>query len=515
MASRTPPEAGKEGHTSTSEDENQDSLPPHLLRNTRDETREERELRESLREIAQNKEEDLIEHCVAQIKRANRLKEEESTMAMRACRDAAKDLKKSKQQMEMAKSQAEILEYNLTSAREEIERLNREIGQGKLNPETREHQNMRKSTQVAGNIIPNTEGGREVSFRGQPHTMSPRDIPNTSSPTSRLHHSMNDQRESRDNTTPTQHQDKYLESFNYNRNQDGDRKQETYGRDYLAGAILEDTQIAASSGLLEMGKMMEALLDRTNTDLTREEKSAFKEGLATIVNNQTQAIQQARRDTNRANQDVDYQPLTHIYPEPHPTQWPKDLPSTRSYGISTFEGTISPTLDLELAAWLGDIMKICKSKRLSHEQAIDLMSRHLSKTAKLTFDQATNLPAATLSTVVAHLETVYGQVMEPDEAQNAIASMERGKDTLTGILHKLTHLSKMATRLLPPGERISSQDTLIRTHFLRMLDPKLRYQINEKLKLRRLVGQPELSCAVLCKEAQEMEKAYGPGKDKK
>ena len=273
---------------------------------------------------------------------------------------------------------------------------------------------------------------------------------------------------------------------------------------------IKNPRAAASSGLLRMSQMLEGLLDRT-PNLSLLDKTTYKQALADIADDQAVALRAAHTDDAQQMAALEYQTLTQIYPEPPEDEWPNDIPSTRSYACSTFEGKPSNTLDLEMSAWLGNFMNICKSKSLSHEQALELMARHMGGTAMLTFSHATELPNRTLTSVVAHLETVYGQVLEPDEAHNAIANLERGKDTLTDFMHKLTHLSKMATKLLPMRDKKNTQSTLIRTHLLRGLDPRIRFAINDKMRTRRLMGYPDPSCATLCKEAQEMEKAYGLG----
>ena len=292
-----------------------DSLPPHLLGDTLDNTREERELRETLQEIAQSKEKDLIEHCIAQIRKANRLKEEESTFATQACEEAARDIKKSREEKEQAESRAVLMGYDLATARDEIERLRKEVDRRKQCHGTTDRKNIRNSTHLGGNL----NMVSEENYGEKPPPMNLGEIPKTSSPTSPRHKSMNAR--------------EYYRDYSSLQQQRGGVEQSRPMKENLG-----DAQTAASYGILEIGKMMEALLDRTNADLTRSEKLGFKETMANIISDQTQAINRTKNELVRTRKELDYQPLTQVYQEPPQHEWPEDLPSTRSYGISTFEG---------------------------------------------------------------------------------------------------------------------------------------------------------------------------------
>ena len=249
------------------------------------------------------------------------------------------------------------------------------------------------------------------------------------------------------------------------------------------GSSMEDAIAALASGLRILGNEQDV------DDDTKEAVRQMAVQAGNAVGRHTQRLQNAER----------IRPMTTL----PPNAANDDIEDIKTPGLEIFKGTSNKQVCL---SWLSRIMSTARQHTLSHGATINLMKAKCADEAFDSIEQDLR-EGNDLETVVISLERKFAGVCLPDEARIKCNSMRRNGDEPISIFgDRLNKMARIATRhVLDDDERRRQEHDLTISNVTRILPAQTKHDLEERIKIRREQGKPELTITKFMAECDAIE----------
>jgi hypothetical protein len=202
--------------------------------------------------------------------------------------------------------------------------------------------------------------------------------------------------------------------------------------------------------------------------------------------------------------------MTQVYKERRPRDQ-KALPGHREYRIKDFTGEKAAKGDDQVSAdeclgWLKRFNRLAEQLDLSHEDALELLHRHVTGTAGAVLEDAQQ-DEPDLNAAYVALETAFAGLRHPDVAMEDCRKATRGdKEDLNRFGQRVRFLARMGTR--DRADRAGADlevHNVAMTTFMAAMNTRTKEIMQERQDGRRKRGEPEPTYTALVREAADIE----------
>ena len=181
------------------------------------------------------------------------------------------------------------------------------------------------------------------------------------------------------------------------------------------------------------------------------------------------------------------------------------IANIRMHNIPTFSGSGSDALDV--VRWISRVFTLCQANELSFDASINLLIQGANGQAADYIEQMRD-EGKTLSQIVQHLEMRFSDLCAPEEAKVKCNNMLRKEgEGLPEFIDRLRAMTRMACRSIDdePARR-QAMDVLVEGNIRRVLPPRVRLQLEERVINRSRMGLPAFTAREIEKECLDLER---------
>jgi hypothetical protein len=184
------------------------------------------------------------------------------------------------------------------------------------------------------------------------------------------------------------------------------------------------------------------------------------------------------------------------------------IPDLRNLKLTTFTGDTGKEgrQAVDCIQWLDRVLRVASTHTLTEITVIHLIEMHTGGSAAQTMYNSVR-ENLSLTGVIRALEIRFADLMQPDQARQLVNSLARTPgETLGQLSDRIRRLAFMATRLDQADVKLDNEITLATVNFLRCLPPRVKDDVENLTKNRRIGGLKPLDYSSLLAVSEQYER---------